>query len=453
MGLIERYRNRGQDDTQERFSLEGLAQHIQYLGNSYPIGLQQTLVGGDTEPADRSFIAFTRAAYETGGPVFACILARGLLFSEARFLWQQLDNGRPGELFRTAALRLLEQPWPSGTTGELLWRAEQDVSLAGNFFVRRMDGRLWRLRPDWVSIVLGSRMDVDHPNLAIDAEVLGYVWGPPEAKKEDKVALMPSEVAHWSPIPDPLSNYRGMSWITPIMREVQADRGATVHKERFFSNGATPNMVVTADATVDITEFSEFIELFQDKYEGAMNAYKTLFLGGGSSVQMVGSSMSDMDYKGIQGIGETRIAAAAGVPPIIAGFSEGLSSATYSNYSMARRKFGDHWARPQWRSFCAGMQKLLPKPQGGPSRLWYDDRDVAFLREDMGDEAEIRQKSAATVRTLVEGGWDPDAAVAYASSGNLTELAGQHTGRVSVQLLPVDEAGTIEDEQQGNPDE
>lgn len=445
MGLIERYRNRGQADTQERFSLEGLAQQIQYLGNSYPIGLQQTLVGGDSEPPDRSFTAFTRAAYETGGPVFACILARGLLFSEARFLWQQLDNGRPGELFRTAALRLLEQPWPSGTTGELLWRAEQDVSLAGNFFVRRMDGRLWRLRPDWVSIVLGSRMDVDHPNLAIDAEVLGYVWGPPEAKKEDKVALMPSEVAHWSPIPDPLSSYRGMSWITPIMREVQADRGATVHKERFFSNGATPNMVVTADATVDITEFSEFIELFQDKYEGAMNAYKTLFLGGGSSVQMVGSSMKDMDYKAIQGIGETRIAAAAGVPPIIAGFSEGLSSATYSNYSMARRKFGDHWARPQWRSFCAAMQKLLPKPQGGPSRLWYDDRDVAFLREDMGDEAEIRQKSAATVRTLVEGGWDPDAAVAYASSGNLTELAGQHSGRVSVQLLPVDEAGTIED--------
>jgi hypothetical protein len=131
------------------------------------------------------------------------------------------------------------------------------------------------------------------------------------------------------------------------------------------------------------------------------------------------------------------------VPPIIAGFSEGLKSATYSNYSMARRKFGDHWARPQWRSFCAAIQKLLPRPTsrggGTTTRLWYDDRDVAFLLEDQGDEADIRQKNAATVRTLVEGGYRPDAAVQFVQTGNIAALTGQHSGLTSVQLLPPDQ--------------
>ncbi len=68
------------------------------------------------------------------------------------------------------------------------------------------------------------------------------------------------------------------------------------------------------------------------------------------------------------------------------------------------RKFGDHFARPQWRSFTAAVAHLLPRQEA--ARLWYDDRDIAFLREDQGDEAEIRGKDATTIRALVEAGFD-----------------------------------------------
>ena len=148
MGLITRFRP---EPASNRFSLDELIEQINFLGNNYPIGLQQTMTTGDEEEADTSFIALTQNAYRSAGPVFACILARAMLFSEARFQWQRLENGRPGELFGTRSLRLLEKPWPNGTTGELLWRAEQDVSLAGNFFLRLHRGRLWlgRLGHRW----------------------------------------------------------------------------------------------------------------------------------------------------------------------------------------------------------------------------------------------------------------------------------------------------------------
>ena len=50
----------------------------------------------------------------------------------------------------------LEVPFgPPTTTGDLLARMEQDVSLAGNAFIWDAPGedRLVRLRPDWTTIV------------------------------------------------------------------------------------------------------------------------------------------------------------------------------------------------------------------------------------------------------------------------------------------------------------
>lgn len=431
MALISRIRRTSTDVelAPKRFGLDGLMQQINFLGSTYPLGLQMTMTGGDTEEPDTTFPGMVTNAYKLGGPVFACIAARGYLFSEARFSYQQLVSGRPGALFGNATLRLLEQPWPNGTTREMLWRAEQDASIAGNHYLRLHRGRLWRLRPDWVTIVLGSMEQADDPGAAMDAEVIGYMYGAPG---DHKRPLTVDEVCHWSPIPDPLAQYRGMSWLTPVLREVQADHSSVQHKAQFFRNAATPNLVVMPDATVSYEEFKQFQDDFRDQHEGAWNAYKTLFLGGGSKVESVGHSMKDMDYKAIQGAGETRIAAAANVPPIIAGFSEGLASATYSNYGQARRKFGDHFARPQWGSFAAAVQKFATPPGG--SRLWYDDRDIAFLREDQADEADIRQTDASTIMTLVNAGFQPDACVRFVQTGNSEELLGSHTGLTSVQL-------------------
>jgi hypothetical protein len=165
---------------------------------------------------------------------------------------------------------------------------------------------------------------------------------------------------------------------------------------------------------------------------GVSNAYKTLFLAGGADVRVVGADLKQMDFKVTQGAGETRICAAGGVPPIIVGLSEGLQSATYSNYGMARRKFGDHWARPQWRSFCAAIGHLVNTPPD--ARLWYDDRDIAFLREDEKDLAEIQSLRVQMIVSLVTNGWDQDAAVQAVMNDDLMSLVGNHTGLYSVQL-------------------
>lgn len=405
---------------------------VKYGGLTYGAGGNQTL-GGDQERIASSFQGYVDGAYKTNGIVFACILARMLLFSEARFQFQQMRQGRPGNLFGTPDLQILETPWQNGTTADLLARAEQDTSMAGNFYAARLSAStLTRMRPDWVTIVMGSMRPDWEPD-DLDTEVVGYLYHPGgPLKGRDPVALLPEQVVHFAPIPDPTAHYRGMSWVTPVVQEVMGDKAMQDHKLRFFENGSTVNLVVKMDPSLKAEAFNRWVAMFKDAHQGRANAYETVFLGGGADMQAVGANMQQNDFKQVQGAGETRIAAAAGVPPIVVGLSEGLDSATYSNYAQARRRFADGTMRPLWRQMAGALAQIVQVPSG--SRLWYDDRDVPFLQEDVKDEADIQQTQSISIKQLVEAGFTPESVVAAVQANDFALLS--HTGLFSVQLQP-----------------
>lgn len=411
-------------------SFNAWAEMFQFGGMGYGVFPTQTLAAGE-ERIDGGFFGYVQGAYRSNGVVFACITARMLLFSEVAFRFQQIRDGRPGRLFGTPALGILESPWEGGTTGDLLARAITDVDLGGNFFAAMIGGQLRRLRPDWVTIVAGSRSGAEGGSWAPDVELLGYVFHPGGAASgKTGIPFLPNEILHWAPIPDPGFQFRGMSWLTPVLNEVMADGAATRHKKAFFENGATVNMVVSLDPAISPENFEKWVALFEKDHRGAENAYKTLFLGGGADVKPVGADMKQLDFAAVQGHGETRVCAAARVPPIIVGLSEGLESATYSNYGQARRAFSDGTMRPLWRSFAGAASSVVKVPSN--ARLWYDDRDVPFLQEDLRDAAEIQGREAQTIATLIREGYTPESVVAAVENANWSLL--EHSGLISVQL-------------------
>ena len=424
--------------TETRFTIDDYAQWMQesflHGGIAYGTGLQTTL-GSPESPGEsieeHNFAGRVRTAYKSNGVIFACQVARMLVFTEARFAFRKYRNGRPGsDLTASDALEPLRRPWPNGNTGTLLARALQDVDIVGNFFGRRaivnMDNVLLeRLRPDWVVIQWGLR-----PGLAAPV-VLGYLYWPEGPNGDaDPMALSVDEVVHWAPITDPEAKFRGMSWLTPIVRETLSDSAASTHKLKFFENGATPNLVISYDANVKQDQFMRMKAAIEAETRGLDRAYRTLHLGGGADVTLVGSTLQQMDFKNVQGHGETRICAAARVPPVIVGLSEGLQAATYSNYGQARRHFADSWARPMWRSVAGALETIIDVPAN--SELWYDASDISFLQEDRKDAAAITQVQAATIANLVREGFTPESAVAAVLNEDLSLLV--HTGKVSVQL-------------------
>jgi hypothetical protein len=418
-----------------------VAQYFTYGGFQYPLGTYLSSYGGtNAEAIDRQFAGFVVGAYKQNGIVFACMLARMMLFSQARFMFRQIRRGKPGDLFSLPQLDILARPWTNATTADLLARGIQDADLAGNFYGARIGNRIRRLRPDWTFIVLGSpnkpydglAEDIQMGS-AVDVDVLGYGFQPGgPASGAPLKTFLPEEVCHFAPIPDPLASYRGMSWLEPIVREITADSAANLHKLKFFENGATSNTWVSFDPSIGKEAFDAWVQKYRENHEGVLNAYKTLFLGGGATPKVIGADFQQMDFKIVQGAGETRIAAAAGVPPVVVGLSEGLAAATYSNYGQARRHFAASTMAWLWQNMAGSMATIVPPPPG--AELWYDASSIPFVQEDVKDAAEIRQMWATTMSQLINAGYEPDSVTDAVTSGDLTRLV--HSGLVSVQLQP-----------------
>lgn len=411
-----------------------------YAGmNSGTQGITQTLAGQTVEMAANNFVGLSRQAFGANGIVFTCMMVRQLVFSSIRFRWQRMLDGQPSDTFGSADLGLLETPWEGGTTQDLLSKMIQYVDLSGNAYVVKQGNELVLLRPDWVDIVVTPRIELGGEN-QLGWRKVGYVYTEGgRGSKENSVGLLADEVAHFCPYPDPLADYRGMSWLTPIIREIQADQAMTLHQSKFFEHGATPNMVIKHADNANPEAAMKWAEEMQEKFGGVHNAYKTLNLYPGADATVVGSNLSEIDFAGVRGGGETRVAAAAGLPAVIAGFTEGLESATYSNYAQARRRFADGTMHPLWQNASGSMANIItkPKPPGGGSsgiRLWYDAKDIPFLREDEKDAAAIQKVEAETINSLITAGYKADSVVAAVLAGDWRLL--KHSGLMSVQLLP-----------------
>lgn len=415
-------------------SLQEYVELFSFDGHTYP--LLRTSMGR----LDEEQLAQTaNMAYRMNGPVFALVVARLQVFSQARFQWTRFQGGQPSDLFGTPALKVLERPWRGGTTADLLARMEIDASLAGTGFIRRVERRrqtprLVRLKPEWTIVVMGSDEDAEHPSEAADVELLGFAYKPPNG---EMVLLDADEVALYAPIPDPDRVFLGMSWITPLIRDVQADGAMTEHKRAFMANAATPNLVIKFDPAVTIDQVRDFKDVFESEHMGAWNAYKTLFLGGGADPVTVGQNFQQLEFSATQGKGESRLAAAAGVPPSWVGFSEGLqgSALNAGNFNSARRRFADGTMHHLWANAAASLEVLVPDPVNAQgASLWFDTSAVPFMREDASDLAEIQAREAQTIAALTKEGFEPGSVIDAVRNRDWRRLV--HTGLLSVQLQP-----------------
>jgi hypothetical protein len=404
-----------------------------FQGSQYPVGpgVNLTAPGQKTEPIEPNFVGLVNHGLKGNGIVWTCNAVRLEVFSQARFKWRRLNEGRPGKVFGTNALAPLEEPWPGGTTGQLLARMLTDVDMAGNFYGVRTDQGIVRLRPDWVDIVIEplrvTAGQIGHRKVA-------YIYYEGGARDRPATVLLPDEVCHFAPKPDPVATYRGMSWLTPVVREVMGDTAYSRHKIHFVDNAATPNLAVTLDKSVLPEAFDLFVEKMDAAHKGPTQAGKTLYLGGGADVTVVGADMKQLDYKVVQGAGETRIAAASGVGAVIAQFSEGMqgSSLNAGNYAASRRRFADVTMRHLWQESCGALASLVVPPRG--AELWYMADDIPFLQEDAKDAADIEQVKASTIANLVKEGFTAESAKEAVMSQDMGLL--EHTGLVSVQLQP-----------------
>lgn len=379
--------------------------------------------GRSVEGSPAGIVQHARDAYRSNGIVFACIAARMALFSEAAFKFQSTTDQH---LFGNQDLQILERPFgPNSTSGGLWSRLEQDDSSAGNAYIRLAlpaggDGTpmLVRMRPDTVSIVSEERVDD-----------MGRTFKVPVGYMEDLSVLginrrpqfyTVDEVCHYAPLPDPEASWRGMSWLTPILREITGDNAMTEYKTAHLRNGAMPGLIVKYPQKLGQPAFNKLKDRFAALFGGPTNSGKTLVLDEGADAMVAGSTMEQLQYTAVQNAGVERISAAAQVPLDVIGLG---SRAGGEAYNMAIRRLADLWARPHWRMACAALQHLVPGVAGQSRyRLWYDVSGIAALREGELARGQTTLVKSQAVSAFVIAGYTRETAIIAAESGDLSQL-------------------------------
>jgi ketopantoate hydroxymethyltransferase len=94
--------------------------------------------------------------------------------------------------------------------------------------------------------------------------------------------------------------------------------------------------------------------------------------------------------------------------------------------------------RPLWRNIAGSLAQVVDVPDD--AELWYDDRDIPFLQEDVKDAADIVASQAQAIRTLTDGGYQAESVVAAVVANDLRLL--EHSGMLPVQVRPPGEGST-----------
>lgn len=441
MSLADRITARARGEVERRFSADQylsdyiIPSQFAFSGGVYPYGLNTTYADVRIKEISQTLPGYMEALRQSP-PAFAAQMVRALVLSQVRFTFRNLlSTGTPRRTFGTKDLGVLERPWPNGTTGELVSRMEWHAGVAGNAYVHAERQRLRVLRPDWVMIVYGSQQEPEDAAHALDGELLGYAYCNGGFTSGNKVTtILPPDMAHWSPLPDPERAGVGMSWITPALREIKGDIAASEHKLTFFKNGATPNMVVKGIPAATKEQFNDIVDAIEENHSGVRNAYRTLYLTAGADATVVGSHLGQIDFKATQGNGETRISVLSRVPASILGISEGLSGSSLNagNFTAARRSWTDTWVYPTLQDLAAALAPLVAVPRD--AELWFDPTDMVALREDAKDAAEIMSTQMSTIVAGVNGGFKPDSVIAAVVAQDPSLL--KHSGLLSVQLQP-----------------
>jgi len=393
--------------------------------------LSTTWQGNDTTEnvAQQTYLTFSIAAYSANSAVFACAMARMQLVSQAKFKFLDAKTGR---LSGGPELQILGEPWPNGTSGDLISSMLQHVDIAGNAFVRRAGGRLVSMRPDWVSIVNAQVVDgydIDGKPQVHD-EVIGYLYSEGGIGVGEAVFYDVADVAHWAPYPDPLARWRGMTWLTPVLREINADISMSQHRQQFFDQAGTPNMVLKYQQKLSPDTVNTIRDRWRARYSGPSSAGSTVVLDDGADLTVVGNSFEQMRFTDLQKMGEARIASAAGVPPIVAGLGAGLDASTYSNYGQALRSFANGTMQHLWTSAAAALAKLVDVPPG--ARLCFDTGNIPALQDAETDRATAAHIYSQAASVLITSGFEPESVQNALVAGDMSLLA--HSGMVSVQL-------------------
>jgi HK97 family phage portal protein len=228
---------------------------------------------------------------------------------------------------------------------------------------------LWKLRPDRIRIVPGSRR-----------LVRTYI----HRVGERETQLAPRDVIHFR-LPDPTNDLWGLSPIQVAARQIDTDNEASKFVDAFFRNAAVPFGIIKLKRTLrgGEPEARRIGQRWTDRFRGLLGRFQIGVLDADAEFQRIGLTQEEMAFPELRAQTEARICAAFRVPPVLVGVKVGLDRSTFSNMAEARRFFWENTMLSLYRRVESKYAASLTPEFSGPGesvRVRFDFSAVAALK-------------------------------------------------------------------------
>ena len=292
-----------------------------------------------------------------------------------------IENGFYEDMPNHPLVRLLAQPNPWVSRGQMWGTVVMDRALAGNSYWLKARvqqgvmtgaiGELWRLRPDRVKIIPSATTFIDH-----------YEYSTGATKEE----FAPNDIIHFK-TRHPLNDYYGMPPLMPIAGLVDIEDYMKSFLRGFFEKGGTgPGSILTVKQTMSQEKKDDIRERFKRQFGGAGSFHEMMILDNAESTyQQMGLArgLRDALPSDIYAQLEAGIAMVFGIPASILGTRIGMESSSYANKRQDWQVFWDLTMTPLLSDLDDALNLQLTPDFGGIDEVLFDLSDIRALQEDV----------------------------------------------------------------------
>jgi HK97 family phage portal protein len=306
------------------------------------------------------------------------LTARGLPIRDAKE-WM-IHNGFFKELPDHSLVRLLNNPNPFMSRGQMWGTVVMDRSLAGNAYILKaraggaMNGaiaELWRLRPDRVKVIPDAQKFI-----------AGY-----EYRVGNETVEIPAEDIMHFKTRNPLNDYYGMPQLMSIAGRIDIDEYQKGFLRNFYQRGGVgPGSILAVKQKLPDEAKEEIRSRFKERFGGPNAVHEMLILDSAEATytQMgLDRGLRDALPQEIDAVSEARIAMAFGIPGSILGLRIGYESSSFANKRQDWAVFWDLTMVPLLSDLDDVLNLSLIPDYNGIDEVAFDLSDIRALNEDV----------------------------------------------------------------------
>jgi HK97 family phage portal protein len=367
-------------------SLLGVFGRAEFKDAPYPV-MSEYGAGYDNVARwkERNALNYIREGYKKNAAVFSCVRTWASYFVEAPLVCYT-DETRKKQIPDHPLRLLIQRPNEIMGEREFMKLFVAYGAIGGNSYGRLVPyknragvAEIWPYSAVNTWPVPRGNKWIDHYEYSVDEGL-------------HKEPIDPREIIHYKWEPDLEYPWKGMSALEAVSQQVDTDAELVRYIKVVLQNDAVVRGVLTLPSAARPLNEQQLQQMKKEwkLYQGGGNRGNIPILQGGLEFKKTSLDLNELAADALKGMTQVDIAAAFGVPALIAGLLVGLENGREGNWESTRKQFTEGALAARWADVASEFQQSLVPLMGNDCVVGFDLSKVqalAYLKKEQQEAA------------------------------------------------------------------